>query len=307
MPSETSSSRWVPLLRVENLTYWRGPRLLFRDISFSVNPGEFIGLHDDDHLSGRALAYILMGWSFPTSGAIFWGNRPLKIPEDRKHITFVSDFAEEPVYGNAGDYLYDVALAGGVSRRDAGERVATLVEALSLAQLRRFRDRHFRELDLFRIRLARALLFQPSLVIIDGRQNGLDPDSLDGAIATLQGLLGPALIVIVLNPFPSVTSLHRVLKISRGRLVAESEGVTEPVVKALAIECDSLPEGVRAFLARIKIRAEPSGNGFRLVAPDDLAQECIRRLAAEGAKIRVVSPAVLQAPSGETAGSEEKL
>jgi ABC-type branched-subunit amino acid transport system ATPase component len=279
-------------LRAENLSYWHGAYPVFSEVSFSILPHEFVGLGDDDGRGALAVAFILMGWAFPRSGALFFRDRPLNLPDDRRHIAFVGDHATEPLSRHADDYLYDIAVTGGVSRTEAIERVSTVLEAFSIQRRSRMSGSPPPDSDLFRVRLARSLLFKPSVVVLDARHAGLDSDALDTALQTLRNLPGFPVTAFVLNPSPSVSRLNRTLDIRKGRLVGTpAEGFLE--ARGFLIDCVSVPDGVRAFLARAKIKPEPLESGFRIAVPEPIAQECLSRLVLEGAHIRAVTPASL--------------
>lgn len=72
------------MLEVKNLTKKYGSRVILRDITFSINPGERVAIVGRNGCGKTTMMQILSGSMKPNSGSIrFFGNNPLK-----KHSLF---------------------------------------------------------------------------------------------------------------------------------------------------------------------------------------------------------------------------
>ena len=69
------------MLDVEHLACTRGDRPLFRDLSFSLKPGELLHLQGANGSGKTTLLRTLCGLSRPASGTIRWNGRP--VDDDR--------------------------------------------------------------------------------------------------------------------------------------------------------------------------------------------------------------------------------
>ncbi|MGC1247349.1 MAG: ATP-binding cassette domain-containing protein, partial [Spirulinaceae cyanobacterium] len=84
-----------PILKVENLSLAAsvGSSYLLQDISFAINPGEFVGIIGASGAGKTSLSRLINRLGEATSGTILWQGTPIKqipIQELRKQIVFVS-------------------------------------------------------------------------------------------------------------------------------------------------------------------------------------------------------------------------
>lgn len=65
------------MLRCENLTCVREDRILFKDLSFIINPGQIVQVEGPNGVGKTSLFRLLVGLSIPYEGAIFWQDCPI--------------------------------------------------------------------------------------------------------------------------------------------------------------------------------------------------------------------------------------
>mgnify|MGYP003889453573 CR=1 FL=1 len=77
----------VPLLCGYRLSGMRGTKLLFRDVSFSLNPGGALVLLGRNGSGKTTLLEMIAGFNQPNAGALFWDgekmNRTLRLDRSR--------------------------------------------------------------------------------------------------------------------------------------------------------------------------------------------------------------------------------
>lgn len=74
------------MLRVENLCCARGPRELFRDLSFAAEAGELVLVTGPNGSGKTTLLRALAGLTRPESGAITWSDAPRSLAESRAYL-----------------------------------------------------------------------------------------------------------------------------------------------------------------------------------------------------------------------------
>src|SRR5258708_5161868 len=69
MPGTGSPAMSLPIVVVQNLVKWYGPRLAVRDVSFSIAAGEVVGLLGPNGSGKSTIFRILTGYLTPSSGS----------------------------------------------------------------------------------------------------------------------------------------------------------------------------------------------------------------------------------------------
>ncbi len=162
---------WVRNLRVDY-----GPVTAVPKLDLTISPGEIYGLIGPNGAGKtstfRALATLLE----PVHGEIFLGGRDARRdPEStRAVLAYMPDLAPLPEDLRAVEYLRFFAECHGLTGLIRDQRVASCLEAADLVDRR---DSFCRTLSLGmrqRLNLARCLLHQPAVLILDEPASGMD-------------------------------------------------------------------------------------------------------------------------------------
>jgi heme exporter protein A len=178
------------MIELRKLTKAFGRKTALRGIDLRVPPGESLVLFGPNGAGKTTLIRILSSLSRPTSGAVFIGGLDLKSHADgiRRHLGVVSHApllydsltAEENLrfFGR----LYGVA--------DLEARIALLLEQVGLAARRKDPVRVFSRGMTQRLSIARALLHDPEILLLDEPDTGLDPQAAEMLHSLLAELSG---------------------------------------------------------------------------------------------------------------------
>jgi heme ABC exporter ATP-binding subunit CcmA len=148
---------------------FEGPPVL-RDISLEVRSGEVIALLGANGAGKSTLLQLLAGIMRPTRGEVFISGKPVIDPSARRQLGFSGH--KSGLYGHltASENLRFFADLYGIPSRQTGV-------ALELFGLSEYRERPVRLLSrglVQRLSLARALLHDPRVVLLDEPFTGLD-------------------------------------------------------------------------------------------------------------------------------------
>ncbi|MGI9357356.1 MAG: ABC transporter ATP-binding protein [Rhizobiaceae bacterium] len=163
-------------IHVDNLTHRYGRRTALEDVSFKIRSGTFCALLGPNG-AGKSTLFSLMTRLFiPTEGRIEIAGFDLgKNP--RKALGRLGVVFQQPTLDLdltvQQNMLYYAALHG-VSRWKAGRRIRESLERLDMAERRKEKVRELNGGHRRRMEIARALLHEPDVLLLDEPTIGLD-------------------------------------------------------------------------------------------------------------------------------------
>lgn len=171
-----------PQLQVEGLTCRRGRRLLFENMSFTVNLGDMFEVSGYNGSGKTTLLRLLCGLLLPEKGTLLWRGQPIhKIrPLYHSEIAYVghTDAIKGDLTARENLMVAKALNGGGVDSEEALERVG-------LSKLRELPGRFLSAGQRRRLALARLLVNRAQLWLLDEPFTALDK----GAIKTIATLL----------------------------------------------------------------------------------------------------------------------
>ncbi len=286
------------MIRTENLTRRYDRVLALEGLTFEVHKGELLALLGPNGAGKTTTLRLLLGLISPTSGRI-WIAGELMTPEShrlRRQIGYLPEtpgFWERlPAWKNLEIYarLYGVPAARA--------RAMALLEQFGLADRARDPVATFSKGMRQRLALARALIHDPPILLLDEPTAGLDPEAALEVRELLRSLKGQGrTILLSTHDLEEAERLGDRVAILRTRLLALD---TPDRLRAqrfgtmVAIEVDGEPE---PYLSRI--RGQPGviqaaiRNGRLEVQVADLrtvTPDLVRSLVEMGAPILSVTP-----------------
>ncbi|MCP8970328.1 ABC transporter ATP-binding protein [Ectobacillus ponti] len=197
------------VLQVENVFWRREGKEVLSDVSWRVQKGEHWALLGLNGSGKTTLLNMVNGYLWPTAGTVqVLGQEygAVKVSEVRKQIGWVSSSLQERLYGESsaeeivisGKYasigLYDEVTAADM------ERAVSLVELLGCAHLRGRSYGTCSQGEKQKLLIARALMADPQLLVLDEPCSGLDIFSRQSLLDSIQQLAslpdGPTLIYV---------------------------------------------------------------------------------------------------------------
>ncbi|CAM5761202.1 ABC transporter ATP-binding protein [Labrys miyagiensis] len=214
----------------------KAERVLLRDISKSydgsanvvdglnldVRAGEFLTILGPSGSGKTSILMMLAGFERPTAGSIRIGERDVSIlPPHRRNIGMVfQHYALFPHLTIAQNLAYPLQ-ARSWPRQDVSERIEW---ALALVRLAAMGGRYPAQLSggqQQRIALARALIYNPQLVLMDEPLGALDKqlrDQMQDEITQIHRKLGPTIIYVTHDQGEALSLSDRVCVFQGGRI-----------------------------------------------------------------------------------------
>lgn len=239
MSGDTASARRagrpdVPLVRADALYRSYAGRAIVRDVSFEVHRGEVLGLVGPNGAGKTTILRMLAGALSPDSGHVFIAGRDLEHggPAARRAIGFLPDPPPLAESATVDEFLFAGALLY-FHARPARAAARTVRDRLGLGA---FAERRIGELShgyRQRVAVARALVGDPEVLVLDEPTGGLDPAQTRVFLELVAGLKGEAAIVMSSHHLAEVArGCDRVLVLGAGRVLAERSAAAPDLIAA---------------------------------------------------------------------------
>ena len=259
------------VLQLENVYLKRDGKWILQDVNWHVEKGENWVLFGLNGSGKTAMLNILNAYHFPTTGKVRvlekeFGKTYLG-EKLRKQIGFVSSSLQEKLH--AGDNAFEVVLSGAfasiglyeVPTDELKEKAANLLEELGCVG---YINRNYATLsqgEKQRVLIARALIADPSLLILDEPTNGLDFISREQLLESIEKIArkpnAPAIIYVTHHVEEILPVFNKTLLLKGGQVF--SSGKTEEMISSekltefFGIEVSVLWENNRPLLSKLQL------------------------------------------------------
>jgi putative spermidine/putrescine transport system ATP-binding protein len=220
-------------VKVQSLSKHFGDVRAVEDVSFDIHAGEFLTLLGPSGSGKTTLLMMVAGFSRPTAGSIrIAGQEIVHLPPHKRNIGMVfQNYALFPHMTVGENIAYPLRLRK-FSKAEIADRVRNV---LDLVQLGSYAGRNISQLSggqRQRIALARAIVFEPRILLMDEPLSALDKqlrETMQIEIRKLHDRLGMTTISVTHDQREALTMSDRIAVFSKGRLaqVATPSGLYE--------------------------------------------------------------------------------
>jgi ABC-type branched-subunit amino acid transport system ATPase component len=282
----------MSLLRVEGLTKRYGGLVAVKDMGFSIEPGEILGLIGPNGSGKSTCMKLVMGIERPNAGQVWVDGVPVagqpahRIARQGVGLVFQHSrplhrqtVLENVMLALLPDSLFRLAAAHGVR-----DRAAAIAERCGLGAVLHRRPGTLPFADLRRMELAKAIARDPKVVLVDEPFAGLTA----AEVADFSGLIagfraeGRAVLLVDHNVKGVAALVDRVLAMYLGERVTEgtaAEVMAHPRVREVYLGSGSMTRSLRAPKAAV--------NATPLLTVDEVSVLYGKAQALEGVSLHV--------------------
>jgi len=228
LAQDTQADTARPLLAVSGLEAWYGDSHVLHGITFDVRPGEVVTLLGRNGAGKTTSFRITIGMIRPDAGqVVFNGEDIARLPMYKRAQRGIGYLSQEPsvfqrltVRANLVAILESMPLR----RRDRRTRADNLLEQFGLSHVQKQLARDLSGGERRRLEIARALITEPQLILLDEPFSGVDPIAVEGLqreIMRLRAEHGIAILLTDHNVRETLSVTDRSYIIHEGQVIAE--------------------------------------------------------------------------------------
>lgn len=220
------------IVSVKNLKKVFNGFVAVNDVSFEIEKGEILGLLGPNGAGKTTIIHMLLGLTTPTAGdiSIFDMELGKNRGEILKEINFSSSYVSMPMSLTIKENLRIFAMLYGVKDRE--EKINELLRAFEIYDNKDKLVRKLSSGQVTRLCLAKALLNDPKLLLLDEPTASLDPDMADKTRTLLKRFRderGLTILYTSHNMKEMEEMSDRIVFLDKGKVIAS--GRPEDVIK----------------------------------------------------------------------------
>jgi ABC-2 type transport system ATP-binding protein len=283
------------MIETEGLTKRFGARVAVAGIDLRVPRGSAFGFLGHNGAGKTTAIRMLLGLTRADSGAMRISGRP--VPQDRAAVLArVGAVVEEPHFHRHLTGRENLEIVAAVRGPEAWPRIDGALARVGLSDRAKDRVKTYSQGMRQRLGVARCMLADPELLILDEPMNGLDPGGIQEFRAMVAELVGEGRTVFLSSHLLDEVekTCDAVAMIDQGRLIAQGP-IAELLSSArgeLVIDCDDPALALQVLSgASVVAHAEQFNGGVRLRLSDaDAAAAINARLVHAGVGVSRLEP-----------------
>jgi NitT/TauT family transport system ATP-binding protein len=241
-----------------------GRRSVLRDVDFTVEPGEFVGIVGPSGSGKTTLLRALGGLVRPSAGKVVIGGHEVSAPPEGTGIVFQNYSSVLLPWRTVGRNV-SLGLEGKLPR---AEIAAVVDEVLTMVGLLDYKDEYPWRLSggmQQRVQIARALSLKPRLLLMDepfGSLDAMTREELQDSLQTIYSTLGSTIIFVTHDIDEVVYLCDRVLVLD-GTPARVAETIPVPLARPrdqMYTKADTTYQDVRRAV-RVAIHSGPARTG----------------------------------------------
>ena len=189
------------ILRTENLVKDYGKRTVVRDVCLELNKGEIVGLLGPNGAGKTTSFYMITGMIKPTDGSVYLGDDEITdLPMYQRSRRGIGYLSQEPSIFtklSVEDNIRLVLEMTDFSKSEREERLETLLNDLSITEIRKNKGFQLSGGERRRTEICRALVMDPDFILLDEPFAGIDPIAVEDIQNIVQSLSDRTIGVLI--------------------------------------------------------------------------------------------------------------
>ena len=217
------------LIQTEKLVKAYKGREVVREVEINVKPGEIVGLLGPNGAGKTTSFYMIVGLVRPSSGKVFFnGKNVTSVPMYKRARMGMGYLSQEPsifrkltVKENVMSILETLPISG----KERRKRLDFLLEELKISHLASQRAYTLSGGERRRLEITRALVTNPSIILLDEPFSGVDPLAVHDVQDIIRDLKAKGLGVLITdhNVRETLAVVDRAYLLCEGKVLREGD------------------------------------------------------------------------------------
>ena len=231
-----------PLVQTENLVKVYNGRAVVSGVNVNVKPGEIVGLLGPNGAGKTTTFYMIVGLIRPNQGKIlFEGRNITRVPMFRRARMGMGYLAQEPSIFRkltVEENILAILETQKLSQSQQKKRLAELLDDLGISALARQKAFTLSGGERRRLEIARALVTNPKMILLDEPFSGVDPLAVYDVQEIIRGLKARGLGILITDHSvrETLSIVDRAYLICEGRVLREGTSdflINDPISREL--------------------------------------------------------------------------
>ena len=212
------------IIEVNNLVKQFKNSLAVNNLSFKINRGTIIGLLGPNGCGKTTTLGMMLGLIKPTSGAVFINGQNIENEKNRTNIlekmNFISPYVELPKKLTVEENLKVYGRMYGVNNLQ--DKISDLMKQLNLFDFKKRKTGELSSGQKNRVSLAKALINDPEILLLDEPTASLDPDVGDYIRTYIENFAskkGKTILLASHNMNEVERLCHEVMMMKNGKII----------------------------------------------------------------------------------------
>ena len=221
-------------IEIKNLSKQYNSISAVKNINFNINKGSIVGLLGPNGCGKTTTIGMILGLIKPTVGEIFINNQNIENENSRtkilEKVNFISPYVELPKKLTVEENLKVYGRMYGVN--NLKEKILELMEQLNLIDFRKRKTGELSSGQKNRVSLAKALINDPEILLLDEPTASLDPDVGDyirGYIENFASKKGATILLASHNMNEVERLCNEVMMMKNGEII--DKGTCSSLIK----------------------------------------------------------------------------
>lgn len=191
----------MALLETRGLIKRYSGRIVVNDVSVTIEQRTIVGLLGRNGAGKTTTFRMIMGMITPNNGSVVFQGRDItKLPMYRRARLGIGYLSQEPSIFqrlSVRDNLLAILETMSMSRAERRERAERLIERFALTEVADSQGRFLSGGERRKLEIARAMVTNPSLILLDEPFSGVDPIAVEDLQHEIRGLVDSGVSILV--------------------------------------------------------------------------------------------------------------